>query len=168
MLKNVNNVKCFLNHAPPFFFEGGGPMVPKSINIINIFNFSQFRAHFLNIHQGELTFLTCLQFRAFFCKKMLETAEVLKVAPFGSPKGVSWFQRVLTLLTFLTFPSFAHLFLNIHQGELTSLTFLHVIFTRRLRKKLSFLQSQCVFEMRFHTRARILGHDFVPQNFAFF
>ena len=35
-------------------------------------------------------------------------------------------------------------------------------------EKLSFLQSQFVFKTRFHTRGRILGHDFVPQNFALF
>ena len=98
----------------------------KIINIINIFNFSPVsRTFFLNIHQGELTFLTFLQFRAFFYKKMLETAEMLKVAPYWLSEGGPMVPKIINIINIFNFSAVSRtFFFNIHQGELTFLTFL--------------------------------------------
>ena len=70
-VKNVNDVKCFLffEPCPPFFFGGGGPMVPNIINILTYLTFQQFRAHsFLHSPKKGINIFNISAVSSFFTK----------------------------------------------------------------------------------------------------
>ena len=99
----------FFEPTPPpfFFFRGGGvPMVPKVINIINIFYFSAVSCTFLKHSPRGINIFNISVVSSVLLTKNARNKENVKGVPCLALCGVPWFPRLLTLLAFLTSQQF--------------------------------------------------------------